>query len=93
MDQGLNLRFEYMFGKALSDTWQATNASANQIEICRRCSKGPTNFDVRHRAVASAVWELPFGRLLQRLQREPLTRCRPLHDLQIQHGDAVEHRH
>jgi hypothetical protein len=62
MDQGLNLRFEYTFGKALSDTWQAGNASANQISICQRCSKGPTNFDVRHRAVASAVWELPFRR-------------------------------
>jgi hypothetical protein len=62
MGQGLNLRFEYTFGKALSDTWQASNASSNQIANCRRCSKGPTNFDVRHRAVASAVWELPFGR-------------------------------
>jgi hypothetical protein len=62
MGQGLNLRFEYTFGKALSDTWQATNPSSNQIADCRRCSKGPTNFDVRHRAVASAVWELPFGR-------------------------------
>jgi hypothetical protein len=62
MDQGLNLRFEYTFGKALSDTWQASNASSNQISICRRCSKGPNNFDVRHRAVASSVWDLPFGR-------------------------------
>jgi hypothetical protein len=62
MNQGLNLRFEYTFAKALSDAWQSTNSSANQITICRECSKGPTNFDVRHRAVASAVWELPFGR-------------------------------
>jgi hypothetical protein len=61
MDQGLNLRFEYTLAKALSDTWQATNTT-NQIATCRRCSKGPTNFDARHRAVASAVWELPFGR-------------------------------
>jgi hypothetical protein len=61
MDRGLNLRFEYTFAKALSDAWQAANTT-NQIATCRRCSKGPTNFDVRHRAVASAVWELPFGR-------------------------------
>jgi hypothetical protein len=61
MDHGLNLRFEYTFGKALSDTWQASNASSNQISICRRCSKGPTNFDVSHRAVASSVWDLPFA--------------------------------
>jgi hypothetical protein len=62
MDDGLNLRFEYTFGKALSDAWQAANLSADQIATCRRCSKGPTNFDVSHRAVASAVWQLPFGR-------------------------------
>jgi hypothetical protein len=62
MTQGLNLRFEYTFAKALSDTWQAALSSSNQITICRRCSKGPDTFDVRHRAVGSAVWELPFGR-------------------------------
>jgi hypothetical protein len=62
MDQGLNLRLEYTFAKALSDTWQAANVSANQVTICRKCSKGPTNFNVAHRAVASAVWEIPFGR-------------------------------
>jgi hypothetical protein len=28
---------------------------------CRRCDKGPATFDVRQRAVASAVWEVPFG--------------------------------
>jgi len=61
-DQGLNLRFEYTFAKALSDTWQAALSSSNQVTDCRRCSEGPTTFDVRHRAVASAVWELPFGR-------------------------------
>jgi hypothetical protein len=62
MDIGLNLRFEYTLGKALSDAWQSANSSANQITVCRSCSKGPANFDVRHRAVASAVWELPFHR-------------------------------
>jgi hypothetical protein len=60
IDRGLNLRFEHTSGKALSDAWQAANVSANQITVCRSCSRGPTNFDVRHRAVASAVWELPF---------------------------------
>ena len=62
IDRGLNLRIDYTFAKSLSDAWQATNGSGNQIATCRTCSKGPTNFDVRHRAVASAVWELPFGR-------------------------------
>ena len=62
MDRGLNLRFEYTFGKALSDSWQAGNVSSNQVTNCRRCSKGPTTFDTRHRAVTSAVWQIPFGR-------------------------------
>jgi hypothetical protein len=60
MDRGLNVRFEYTLAKALSDAWQSANASANQIATCRSCSKGPANFDVRSRAVASAVWELPL---------------------------------
>ena len=63
MDGGLNLRFEYAFAKALSDAWQASNASSNQIATCRSCSRGPTNFDVRSRAVVSAVWEVPFQHL------------------------------
>ncbi|HYI92671.1 MAG TPA: hypothetical protein VEX68_03945, partial [Bryobacteraceae bacterium] len=62
MGGGLNLRFEYTFAKALSDSWQAANVSGNQVTNCRRCSKGPTTFDTRHRAVASVVWQIPFER-------------------------------
>jgi hypothetical protein len=61
IDKSLNLRFEYTLAKALSDGWQAVLASSNQITDCRGCSKGPATFDVRHRAVASAVWEVPSG--------------------------------
>lgn len=63
MSRGLSLRIEYSLAKALSDSWQAANVSSNQITSCRKCSKSRTNFDVRHRVVASAVWELPFARL------------------------------
>jgi hypothetical protein len=59
---GLNVRFEYAFAKALTDTWQSSLSSYNQISDCRSCSKGPATFDVRQRAVAGLVWELPFGR-------------------------------
>jgi hypothetical protein len=59
---GLNLRFEYTLAKALTDAWQSSQTSGNQISDCRSCDKGPATFDVRHRAVVSAVWEIPFGR-------------------------------
>jgi len=59
---GLNFRLEYAFAKALTDTYQASLSAYNQISDCRECSKGPATFDVRHRAVGSLVWEMPFGR-------------------------------
>jgi hypothetical protein len=62
MSRGLNLSVEYTVGKALTDSWQAALSIYDQISSCRECSKGPANFDVRQRAVGSAVWELPFGR-------------------------------
>ncbi len=58
----LNLLFEYTFGKALTDAWQFSILPSAQITDCRRCDKGPATFNVRQRAVASAVWEMPFGR-------------------------------
>jgi hypothetical protein len=61
MAQGFDLRVEYAFSKALTDAWQSSLSIA-QITDCRSCSKGPATFDVRHRAVASLLWNLPFGR-------------------------------
>jgi len=62
MDRGLNLRFEYALAKALTDSWQSSLAPDSQITACRACDKGPATFDVRHRAVASVIWQLPFAR-------------------------------
>jgi hypothetical protein len=59
---GLNLRFDYTFAKALTDAWQSSQSTGNQIATCRKCDKGPATFDVKQRAVASAVWEIPYGR-------------------------------
>jgi len=60
--RGLNLLFEYTLGKSLTDSWQFSSLPYGQITNCRRCDKGPATFDGRQRAVASAVWEIPFGR-------------------------------
>jgi hypothetical protein len=62
MTSGFSLRFEYTLAKALADTYQSSLSIYNQISSCRRCSKGPATFDVRHRFVSSFVWNLPFGR-------------------------------
>jgi len=61
-NRGLNLLFEYTFGKALTDAYQFGILPSTQITSCRACDKGPASFDVRQRAVTSAVWEVPFGR-------------------------------
>lgn len=60
--RGLNFNAEYTFAKALTDGWESGSSTDNQFAICRRCDKGPASFDVRHRVVLSAVYDLPVGR-------------------------------
>ena len=62
MTDGLDFRFEYTFSKGLYDGWELGGATNNQIANNRAADKGPTSFDVRNRAVASLIWELPIGR-------------------------------
>ncbi len=62
MSHGLDLRVEYTFGKALYDGWELGGATNNQIANNRALDKGPTSFNVKHRGVVSALWELPWGR-------------------------------
>jgi hypothetical protein len=62
MARGLNLQFAYTLAKASTDTWQSNATAYTQITSCRSCGRGPATFDVRQRAVASAVWAIPFGR-------------------------------
>ena len=59
---GVNLRIEYTFAKALTDGWESGGSTQSQIADCRACDKGATSFDIRHRAVVSAIYDLPFGR-------------------------------
>lgn len=62
MSHGLDLRVEHTFGKALYDGWELGGATNNQIANNRALDKGPTSFNVKHRSVVSALWELPWGR-------------------------------
>ena len=60
---GLNLRFDYTFGKTLSDAWESSLTPPRaQIADCRVCDKGPATFDIRNRAVGSVLWDVPYGR-------------------------------
>src|SRR5439155_22929647 len=61
-NHGLNLHFEYTFGKTLSDAWESSLLPRAQIADCRACDKGPATFAVRSRAAASVIWQIPFGR-------------------------------
>lgn len=61
MAQGLDLRVEYTFSKALYDGWELGGATNNQIAVNRALDKGPTSFNVRNRAVVSALWAVPIG--------------------------------
>lgn len=58
---GLDLRFEYTWSKALNDHFQG-GANEFMIVSCRACDKGPASFDVRHRAVGSFIYPLPYGK-------------------------------
>ena len=60
--RSLNLQFAYTLSKALTDSWQSSLLPYTQIASCRSCGNGPAAFDVRQRAVGSAVWQVPMGR-------------------------------
>jgi hypothetical protein len=59
---GLAVRAEYTFAKALTDTAEIGYILEHQIATCRRCEKALTAFDQRHRFVLSGVFSLPFGK-------------------------------
>jgi hypothetical protein len=59
---GLGLRAEYTFAKALTDTAEIAGSLEHQIASCRRCEKALTAFDQRHRFVVSGIAAVPFGR-------------------------------
>lgn len=71
---GLSALVSYTWGKALTDSVDhlSTSGVGNGVDIGafrepqngldRHGEYGPSEFDVAHRFVASAVWQIPFGR-------------------------------
>jgi hypothetical protein len=63
---GFSLLFSYTWSHALSDAASSSNfdntPSNPQCRCDFRSEKGPVAFDIRHRAVVSYAYELPFGK-------------------------------
>jgi hypothetical protein len=63
---GLMFLFSYTFSKSIDDASSSSNFDGTPTNAQCRCdlagAKGPSAFDIRHRAVLSFGYELPFGR-------------------------------
>ncbi|HEX2343833.1 MAG TPA: TonB-dependent receptor [Vicinamibacterales bacterium] len=72
--KGLSANVSYTWGRALSDAPDHISTSGGGAGVDTgvfrepqdgnnlRAERGPSEFDIEHRFVASYVWELPFGR-------------------------------
>ena len=61
---GFNLISSYTYSKSLDDTSGIRTQSSQlfpQNDLCISCEWGPSDFDVKHRVVASFIYDLPFG--------------------------------
>jgi len=65
-ENGLQFLAAYTWGKSLDYTGSVGSgggaSGGPQTVTCLDCNRGPSGFDVRHRAVFSYVWDLPFGK-------------------------------
>jgi hypothetical protein len=61
---GFNLISSYTYSKSLDDTSGIRTQSSRlfpQMDTCIICEYGPSDFDTRHRVVASLIYDLPIG--------------------------------
>ncbi|MBL8176377.1 MAG: carboxypeptidase regulatory-like domain-containing protein [Bryobacterales bacterium] len=65
-ENGLQFLAAYTWGKSLDYTGSVGSGGGQtggpQTVTCLDCNRGPSGFDVRHRAVINYVWDLPFGK-------------------------------
>jgi TonB dependent receptor len=62
---GFNLISSYTYSKSLDDTSGIRTQSSPlfpQSDLCITCDYGPSDFDVKHRVVASTIYYLPYGK-------------------------------
>jgi Carboxypeptidase regulatory-like domain/TonB dependent receptor len=61
---GFNLISSYTYSKSMDDTSGIRTQSSElfpQNDLCIQCDYGPSDFDVKHRVVASVIYYLPIG--------------------------------
>ena len=61
---GFNLISSYTYSKSMDDTSGIRSQSSElfpQNDLCIQCDYGPSDFDVKHRVVASVIYYLPIG--------------------------------
>jgi hypothetical protein len=61
MSRGISFTSFYTFGKSIDED-SDDSAAGGLTYYNRRLEKGRSDFDIRHRWVTYALWELPFGR-------------------------------
>ncbi len=61
LSRGFSLLTAYTFGKSLDSDSGGSFGSPNLNPANFQLDKGPSDFDINHRIVGSAVYELPFG--------------------------------
>ncbi|MFN7938862.1 MAG: carboxypeptidase-like regulatory domain-containing protein [Bryobacteraceae bacterium] len=75
---GLQFLAAYTWGKSLDYTGSVGSGGGQtggpQTVTCLDCNRGPSGFDVRHRAVINYVWDLPFGKGQKMASEGPLAR-------------------
>lgn len=63
---GFQILGVYTYGKSLDFGGSVASGGGStggpQTVTCIRCGRGPSGFDVKHRAVINGLWDLPFGR-------------------------------
>jgi Carboxypeptidase regulatory-like domain/TonB dependent receptor len=61
---GFNLISSYTYSKSMDDTSGIRTQTSElfpQSDLCIACDYGPSDFDVKHRVVASVIYYLPIG--------------------------------
>lgn len=66
---GMTLSANYMWAHSLGTSQGSNEASTAQNPNCFRCERGSNNFDIRHSAAVSVLYDLPLGAGRQHLNR------------------------